>query len=889
MAADPAEIEKASQHEIVGSLVNADLDSTTTSRLGGLVIRPESVLREHQVDALQEVIEYYRDGGEIGYVDLPTGVGKTVLFVEICLQLARTEKEEGKSGKSIVLVPTTDLVTQTVGSVNPITGKKKGFKGFAPELDVRPIHGKIKNKERIEGLQADVLVTTYDSFRNIIEILERIDGKDPATLREMATEYDEQFEEYSSNRDKLISERQERFYPLYLVQSIAIFRSKLVRMQALLAGETAESDDEYDWDVNSDDDHLATADAHQNELKRKRLEPFRENIEMLLELARSDLEPEEIVRQLLRHTRKLAPKIKKRKYQKIEINGLEVEAELSEAELPTYQSLDPFSALMVTFNRKLGYNKRLTKADFMSYKLSRQWSESDEKIETLRNRATYARSMAHKHRYEATVLEAMQGYELLVCDEAHRAAGEKTWDSIKRYALSHKISILGLTATDKFVDRTLEDYFGEKIHSLSRLEAMEIGLISPLALFVHNTDLIFEDIELDASGDYDPSTLDSVVHNARRNQDAAIYASMLTAAGIGGLVSTNAGSRGEHARIIEELFNRTTTTDPKTGEQRKMRVQHILGYMDTDERADYYAQFESGELDWLVFVDVLREGWDSDRAKALINLRSTRSPLLATQRLGRIGRVDDTNPVSVVIDFYDDFHRSGSSLSVPPVLATDVFQINDVEQGHVIGIVPEDLPTIIGDLSSRMPGMLKAYHIEFMKQFESAILIDSSGRSFEGGNRDRWLTAKAIDDMYRGYMPPKLLEEARMDDATIRTRMGRNRSGRVMELYNESDVARLHQDKPILNPWMLVLDDDGTKWAAPEACIRLLEKLRVSIEDIKNAIEQVDGTGLDYRVGRVQFTYGESGDEHLGLVQLYKVTDIVEQVVPILRAGSRDN
>jgi len=99
----------------------------------------ESVLRERQLTVFGDLRKFLEQGGKDGYLKLPTGFGKTVLFTEFI---------EALDLKTLIVVPTTPLVGQT----------EKKLEEFAPNLDVGKIYSKAKQYGR------KVTIITYDSL-----------------------------------------------------------------------------------------------------------------------------------------------------------------------------------------------------------------------------------------------------------------------------------------------------------------------------------------------------------------------------------------------------------------------------------------------------------------------------------------------------------------------------------------------------------------------------------------------------------------------------------------------------------------------------------------------------------------------------------------------------
>lgn len=97
------------------------------------------VLREKQMDVFVDIKNFLKKGGTEGYIEAPTGFGKTVLFLEI---LKATDQ------RTLVVVPTRVLVEQTY----------ERFMQSNPELEV----GKFYTDKKELGRK--VTITTYDSF-----------------------------------------------------------------------------------------------------------------------------------------------------------------------------------------------------------------------------------------------------------------------------------------------------------------------------------------------------------------------------------------------------------------------------------------------------------------------------------------------------------------------------------------------------------------------------------------------------------------------------------------------------------------------------------------------------------------------------------------------------
>ncbi len=99
----------------------------------------EKTLREHQVTVFESLRAFLEQGGREGYIKLPTGYGKTVIFTEFL---------QATGLKSLIVVPRKLLVEQT----------QEAFEEFAEDIDVGRIYSEAKEHGK------DVTIITYDSL-----------------------------------------------------------------------------------------------------------------------------------------------------------------------------------------------------------------------------------------------------------------------------------------------------------------------------------------------------------------------------------------------------------------------------------------------------------------------------------------------------------------------------------------------------------------------------------------------------------------------------------------------------------------------------------------------------------------------------------------------------
>lgn len=101
-------------------------------------------LRQRQITVFEDLRNFIEAGGDAGYVKIPTGVGKTVLFVELV---------ESLNLKTLIVVPTKILIGQTEEKIDE----------YAEDLDVGKIYGDAKEYGR------QVTIITYDSLKIQLE------------------------------------------------------------------------------------------------------------------------------------------------------------------------------------------------------------------------------------------------------------------------------------------------------------------------------------------------------------------------------------------------------------------------------------------------------------------------------------------------------------------------------------------------------------------------------------------------------------------------------------------------------------------------------------------------------------------------------------------------
>ncbi|MCB9806051.1 DEAD/DEAH box helicase family protein [Candidatus Nomurabacteria bacterium] len=225
-------------------------------------------------------------------------------------------------------------------------------------------------------------------------------------------------------------------------------------------------------------------------------------------------------------------------------------------------------------------------------------------------------------------------FDCVITDEAHKSQGKETLDALKKFTDSINI---GFTATPGKLEHT-----SEEIHSITLREAVENfgALCSSRARFVR-TSTNLDKVSLTQGGEYVESELEEAINIFSRNK-AAVEIYKAYHGEESGVVFC---SGIKHAEAVTRMFNEKGVVAETISGKDSKRVQ--------DEKI---RRFRNGEIKILCNADLLIEGFNAPNTSVCINLRPTRSLIVAEQRAGRILRLnkDDPNKFATVIDFIDE-------------------------------------------------------------------------------------------------------------------------------------------------------------------------------------------------------------------------------------------
>lgn len=273
-----------------------------------------------------------------------------------------------------------------------------------------------------------------------------------------------------------------------------------------------------------------------------------------------------------------------------------------------------------------------------------------------------------------------QHFDIIFLDEGHKALGTSSQRIIGD--VNDDTLIIGFTATpDYHASRSLESLLPAMIHRLDLKEAIELDMLSPvIPLAVPAPATTAQEFSISALGEYENKSLKQLIHNTARNRMVVSIAAQLIRAGNTPIIACIPGDTMAHPHLIADMLSEQYVDD-ENGVPRPIRVRAITSSISAATRQKIYAELEKGTVDALTYIDVLTEGWDSQRANVIINARPTRSLVSARQRTGRILRNKPDNRPALAIDIVDVIAPN----TAPQVSMADIFTLESITNGSPIG------------------------------------------------------------------------------------------------------------------------------------------------------------------------------------------------------------
>jgi ribonuclease E len=266
-------------------------------------------------------------------------------------------------------------------------------------------------------------------------------------------------------------------------------------------------------------------------------------------------------------------------------------------------------------------------------------------------------------RHQATI--SRETYQLVICDEAHTALGEKTSAAIRAFP---EPLYIGMTATEQLIAKQVSDVFPASVDDLPLQDAARRGLIAPLRDLRVPPVAAINQVPI-IGGDFDQEILAKTLDHQALNQAAAsLYRErfdntpgIVYAAGV------------DHAYNLAKEFRAVG-----------LKAEAVSGRTPPVRLAETLAAYERGEINVLINAMLLAEGWNSPRATVCMHLAPTASRRVYQQRIGRIMRTHPRKEAGIVVDFVPkaathnervvslhslldaDFYREGARVTPAP-------------------------------------------------------------------------------------------------------------------------------------------------------------------------------------------------------------------------------
>src|ERR687888_163067 len=256
-------------------------------------------------------------------------------------------------------------------------------------------------------------------------------------------------------------------------------------------------------------------------------------------------------------------------------------------------------------------------------------------------------------------------YQLVICDEAHTALGEKTSAAIRSFP---EPIYIGMTATEHLIAKQVSDVFPASVDDLPLGDAARRGLIAPLRCLRVPPAAAISSVPI-VGGDFDERALaDALDHQALNQAAASLYRDRFDSTP--GIV---------YAAGVQHAYNLT-----KEFRAAGLKAEAVSGRTPPVKLAEILAGYERGEINVLINAMLLAEGWNSPRATVCMHLAPTASRRVYQQRIGRIMRMHPRKEAGIVVDFVQkgathtdrvvtlhsllgaDFYREGARVTPAP-------------------------------------------------------------------------------------------------------------------------------------------------------------------------------------------------------------------------------
>lgn len=244
-------------------------------------------------------------------------------------------------------------------------------------------------------------------------------------------------------------------------------------------------------------------------------------------------------------------------------------------------------------------------------------------------------------------------FDLIIVDEAHTISPDEDTMYGRFIAdarvVNPNVRIVGLTATPYRMDCGLlwgEDrLFSAVAYEIKIAELVAKGYLCPVTSKASKNEIDTSNVSLRA-GEFDSDEIDDMVNTDEAVRDIVAEIVDRTQTRKSVLIFANSIKHAEH--IVAEF---------KQSHGYECGI--VIGDTPSIERAAILAQFESGELKYLVNVGVLTTGYNCKRIDCVAIVRATMSLNLYVQMIGRGFRIYPDKANCLVLDFGQNIKRHG--------------------------------------------------------------------------------------------------------------------------------------------------------------------------------------------------------------------------------------
>ena len=244
-------------------------------------------------------------------------------------------------------------------------------------------------------------------------------------------------------------------------------------------------------------------------------------------------------------------------------------------------------------------------------------------------------------------------YKVLILDEAHMSIGPATQEVINKFQKGNTI-ILEFTATDEFSET--KRLFSEPIHRMSIVEGVEERLLAPISCVLAHVDIDLSNVKIEGYSYNEDSFHRSVQEGGINTSVVNFYKENFN-----GEIVIIFVSNIDHGDELEDAFNDEFGFGFATS---------LNGY--TQEPELIIQNLDAGNTKIVIGVDKLATGFNYPRASVCFNIVPTKSKVRATQRAGRVTRLDLTDPqkVATIVDFVYPDNRNPRHILYPEILGS---------------------------------------------------------------------------------------------------------------------------------------------------------------------------------------------------------------------------